>query len=786
MSGNISATELPHPGLKLTAAIWALLFARWFTPAEATAEGGTLWLVLATGITAAVWAWQQTRSERPWFYRDRITAVVLALVATHLLSAGIVLTGRGQKLLAANMFLEWIVVGVQFVLLQQTLLTSPRRRAFLQASLLLWTVLAGLGMWQHFSLFPQRATEYAELRAEFDRLQTTRPVSAEDARRQLARLNEIRRDCVAQGVPLDGPARGLFERRLRDSTEPMAFFALANSLGGMLASSLLLLAPLSITRLTARGSWRTLAKVVPLLVALIVGCCLLLTKSRTAWVGTFVALGVWGMVEACRKAGWLRTQQPAPVATSDQTLMEPRRRRFGGRSIVVSLVVLGLLVGIVTRLGGLDTQVLSEAPKSLRYRLEYWTATARLIAEYPLTGVGPGNFRSHYLRHKLATASEEIADPHSFVFDVLANAGLLGGLAVAALLVTFVKTSWPVVRAGIGGPADSDIRETAAMGTTAIATAVAFVVGYEFVMQAQWNVEVLLVGGSAVVLAWLFGSPSNSWFAFPNESTVRTGAALGVVALLVHLLGAGGFAHPAILNWLLALMAITALSSTPVGSSVTTASVAEAARSTVTPRVMPLVAIGCLALTLLVGKLNWLPMLQTEALLLQGDIAAQAQGQIEAAREAYFLAHQASPWDPKPLLKLAQIEFLISEHRGDDSRFQAALAAAQQAESRDPFNGNTAFEVGHWYQRRFERARHSEDARASVEWLQRAVQRYPSNPAWNAALAFALRDNQQMDQARQYATRTLEFEAINQRAGHLDRLLPQDVLQALQKLAQGD
>lgn len=785
MSGNPSATELPQPGLKLTAVIWALLFARWFTPAEATAEGGTLWLVMATGITASVWAMQQSRSERPGFFRDRFTALVLALVATHLCSAGIVLLGRGQKVLAANMLWEWIAVGVQFVLMQQTLLTSARRRAFLQTSLLLWSALAGFGIWQHWSLFPQRAAEYAELRAEFDRLQTVRPISADDARRHMARLNEIRRDWVAQGVPLDGPARGLFERRIRDSSEPMAFFALANSLGGMLASSLLLLAPLLVTRWTARGSWKTPLLVVPSLATLMVGCCLLLTKSRTAWVGTIAALGVWAVVEVCRKAGGFKTQRQA-ATTSSNPVVEPPRRGFGGRSIVVSLVVLGLLVGIVTSLGGLDAQVLSEAPKSLRYRLEYWTATSRLIAEYPLMGVGPGNFRAHYLRHKLATASEEIADPHSFVFEVLATAGLLGGLTVAALLVTFAKTGWQVVRVGTVGLEDSNKRETVSIGAAAIATAVALVVGYEFVMQAHWNIDVLLVGGVAVVLAWLFGAPSNSWFAFRNESAVRMGAVLSGVALLVHLLGAGGFAHPAILNWLLVLLAIAALSSTAVDSGSGAAPVVEAARGAITQRAMSMVAIGCLALTLLTGKLNWLPMLQTESWLLQGDIAAQAQGQVEAAREAYFLAHQASPWDPKPLLKLAQVEFVISEHRADESRFQAAIAAAQQAESRDPFNGNMAFEVGHWYQRRFERTRQPEEARASVEWLQRAVQRYPTNPAWTAALAFSLRDDGQQEQARQHAIRTLEFEAINQRAGHLDRLLPQDVLAALQKLAQSD
>ena len=45
----------------------------------------------------------------------------------------------------------------------------------------------------------------------------------------------------------------------------------------------------------------------------------------------------------------------------------------------------------VRPVAGLDVQVLSEAPLSVRYRLEYWRSTAAMIADYPLFGCGPGN-----------------------------------------------------------------------------------------------------------------------------------------------------------------------------------------------------------------------------------------------------------------------------------------------------------------------------------------------------------------------------------------------------------
>ena len=55
--------------------------------------------------------------------------------------------------------------------------------------------------------------------------------------------------------------------------------------------------------------------------------------------------------------------------------------------------------------GGLDRFVVTEAGKSLEYRREYWIGAWGVIQEHPLVGVGPGNFRQHYLAHKLAKSS---------------------------------------------------------------------------------------------------------------------------------------------------------------------------------------------------------------------------------------------------------------------------------------------------------------------------------------------------------------------------------------------
>ena len=119
--------------------------------------------------------------------------------------------------------------------------------------------------------------------------------------------------------------------------------------------------------------------------------CLILTKSRSAYLG----LGTAALVLAWRE-----------------------RRRVPARTIALAgLGLVGLLAGLVaigvaTR--QLDPQVISESTKSLRYRWEYWQGTWGVIRREPgvwWRGLGPGNFRAPYLRHRLPQSSEAVTDP---------------------------------------------------------------------------------------------------------------------------------------------------------------------------------------------------------------------------------------------------------------------------------------------------------------------------------------------------------------------------------------
>ena len=73
---------------------------------------------------------------------------------------------------------------------------------------------------------------------------------------------------------------------------------------------------------------------------------------------------------------------------------------------------------------------------SMLVRWQYWAASAKMFADHPLTGVGPGNFSDYYTHYKPAAALESVADPHNFFLSLLTQYGpfgLIGFLAMVSL-----------------------------------------------------------------------------------------------------------------------------------------------------------------------------------------------------------------------------------------------------------------------------------------------------------------------------------------------------------------
>jgi len=172
----------------------------------------------------------------------------------------------------------------------------------------------------------------------------------------------------------------------------------------------------------AAGRWQ----IIGLWIAVIpVAACLLLTKSRSAYLATLLGIVLLGI------GAWRQ------------------RIRIPRRVLAVAGAAVAILIAAAIAFRGLDVEVITEATKSLGYRFQYWTSTMEMIAEHPIFGCGPGNFQQSYEAYKLPEASEEVADPHNFLLEIWATAGTPAMLAfVAALVGFFVMVLKDVCSAG--------------------------------------------------------------------------------------------------------------------------------------------------------------------------------------------------------------------------------------------------------------------------------------------------------------------------------------------------
>lgn len=67
---------------------------------------------------------------------------------------------------------------------------------------------------------------------------------------------------------------------------------------------------------------------------------------------------------------------------------------------------------------------------NLWIRWQYWRASAAMIADHWLTGVGPGNFGSSYLLYMNPFSPEAVKDPHCVVLAILSQWGIVGLVAL--------------------------------------------------------------------------------------------------------------------------------------------------------------------------------------------------------------------------------------------------------------------------------------------------------------------------------------------------------------------
>lgn len=637
-----------------------------------------LWLLLLGG-----WALAAVLRGHATLVFDRTTFLVLALTLLPGLSATYLCwTESGNCRLALNLSWQWASFGVMFFLARQWLKSIADVRMLTAIMIAIATGLSVFALVQFSILMPQT-------RLDFQR----------DPEGMLR----------AAGLdPTGDPAQLKHFKDRLDSPEPTATFALTNSLAGLLTPWLVVLCGLPGGALfrQPRYAWRLV------LPAFLVAAALVLTRSRTAYLATFIG--------ACL------------------TLLcnTPLGRRINWRMLtMIGLLCTAAAIGGVVS-GVLDVDVLKDSPKSVLFRLQYWQATAQIIRQFPLVGAGPGNFQDTYKWFQLPEASENIADPHNFILEVWATGGTPALLACVGLTVTLALRVRRIVQPS-QSPASPSIL-TAPFRAHAVGAITGVMIGYGcgFLADVMPAFVLLLTGFPVAALTlWLL----KPWVAHGEISSSLLVAAL--IALLINLLAAGGISFPGVSTsvWLLIAMVLVL---TEPGPRMDAVAAGERALSRAG-------AFGWLLVAVLAGILYhttvYNPVYRSTAMQSEATLAARS-GRINDAIASAVKAAELDPASPQPwmsvdpqLIDLTDLWFsrLVNEGNTNALRTEFEFASTKASEL-DPRSAGTQTQLGHWSLALYRQFGEADDLAAARYHYTNAVARYPNNALVHAQLAWAL------------------------------------------------
>ncbi|HVU90431.1 MAG TPA: O-antigen ligase family protein [Pirellulales bacterium] len=684
----------------LLAGAVALFVARPLLPSEGTLAGGdAVVLMLGPLLLLVAWALRAVMRCGGTARLGMVDLVVLFLVVWHGAAAWRALP-NGAPRAAINAAWQLVSLAALFFIVRQLVVTAREVRAIAAVMIGLAVAMSALGYHQYFYSIPRDQARY---RAD--------PEGA---------LKEAR---VA--APPGSRQRVLFEQRI-NSSEPMATFALTNSLAGFLVPWLLvslgICAMAGVTRARDPLLW-----IPAVLCAIVTAGCLVLTKSRAGYVASAAgaaALALWTVVQGAQ---------------------------LSRKAMLAGGIAIGLLIAGAIGVGAIDREVLSEAGKSLGYRLQYWQATCAMIADHPWFGCGPGQFQSYYTQYMLPEASETVADPHNFLLEVCATAGLPSGLALLAVIVLVGRRLlWP-------GPA-SLAEDSTKANYIYIGAASGFLLAWALGPLATVPLGVPALAGGLASAALAVGGLA-PWV---RRGTLTAGVlAVAAAALLINLLAGGGinFAGVAGSLWLLAALCLAS-----------------------TERVRPLhiagsAALFAVAVGLAIGFYlqTYGPVLACNAELDLADVdSSHAESHLQAAAAA-------DPQSAEPRKRLAMLEWEHWRSFPSPAAFERWTAALDDAVRLDPHAAPLAELKGDICLEAYQSTHQAEPLMMAVAAYRRAVNLYPNSGALHAKLAVALAEEGEQATAADEARVALQLDALTP---HADQKLPGEMRERLQTLAE--
>jgi len=221
------------------------------------------------------------------------------------------------------------------------------------------------------------------------------------------------------------------------------------------------------------------------------------------------------------------------VGLSAAVVLRFRRRLTGHRRkwMLTAVLVTAALIGAVVACG---LKYDSLGAKTMTFRWYYWTASAEIIADEPVWGVGPGGFGPAYEAVRRPAAEEAVKTPHNFAVHAAAQYGLPGAglyLCVVAMVL------WGLCRPASGPSEEIDptARASAApivwIPLTVIASQWLFAGSRGAMLVGAFEAAVFLAVGLAIML-W-FG-PRLSHAAADGGLVARVVLACGLIGFVAH------------------------------------------------------------------------------------------------------------------------------------------------------------------------------------------------------------------------------------------------------------
>ena len=700
-----------------------LLVARPLVPEDPGGQAGygvafiLLWLLLATG-----WAVQCWRSQQPIAPPDFADLLMLGLVGWHTVAA-LVAAVQGSPRPAVTMLWEWVSMGLTFLLARRIITTGAIARGLI-------TVMVGLAVGLSLVAIEQRYFSMPQDHRVF-----------EQARHDPVKLYEL----TGEWLLPSSPELTRFENRLV-SQQPSATFALTNSLAGFLVPWSLLLAAV----LLDGGFWTTSGWLRITMGGVALGAvisALFLTGSRTAILAAAAGIACMGATRV--------------------------KKRHNSRFLLTVVLILVAFAGFGSFLafqGGLGRDAFYGAARSVAFRAEYWQATLRMIADQPLLGGGPGQFQDFYTRYKLPTASEEIQDPHNWLLEVAATAGIPAGALLLSLLIVI---AWSITRPhsplqNASELEDGDRHEPligAACGLV-LGQVLAFTNGFTPSLR---QLALIAIGIGAVW--WVFRPWHRTGKLEPIAVLIAT------AALLLNLTAAGGIGYPGIAEtlWLLAAIGLS------LKAGKRDEALVKADRQ---PKARTALIVATLALFVAAYATSYRPVTTSRAWLARAD-AAFLSGQLREQAAAVEAAADADPWSANAARRVVALRRAEFQQNPRPAQRESLTAAVNRMLSLAPQKSGAWQYAGEVIAAVYHQSGDRQHLDSAIGHLRQAIKHYPTSLVLHSQLANLLNERGSRSSAIDAAREALRLDELMRAAGHADRRLNEEEQRKLREIAGG-